>query len=79
MERVVRDYVVKVIPNAKIIRVEQSSNKIKVWVNSPAINGKANKAVLKLLADHLKVKSREISILKGEKSPMKMIRVDSVN
>lgn len=79
MERVVRDYVVKVIPNAKIIRVEQSSNKIKVWVNSPAINGKANKAVLKLLSDHLKVKSREISILKGEKSPMKMIRVDSVN
>ena len=79
MERVVKDYAVKVIPNAKIIRVEQSSNTIKVWVNSPAINGKANKAVLKILADHLKVKSREISILKGEKSPMKIIRVDSVN
>ena len=79
MERVVRDYVVKVIPNAKIVRVEQSSNKIKVWVNSPAINGKENKAVLKLLADHFKMKFREISTLKGEKSPMKIIRVDSVN
>lgn len=79
MESVVKDYAKKVIPNAKIIRVGQSSNTIKVWVNSQAINGKANKAVLKLLADHFKVKSKEISILKGEKSPMKIIRVDSVN
>ena len=79
MESVVKDYSVKVIPNAKIIRVEQSSNKIKVWVNSPAINKKANKAVLIVLAYRFKVKSMEISILKDEKSPMKIISVDSVN
>ena len=79
MESVVTDYAVKVIPNAQTIRVEQCSNIIKVMFNSPAINGKANKAVLKVLTDHFKVKSRGISILKGEKSPMKIIRVDSVN
>ena len=66
---------IKVIPNAKSNEVIEEVDSIKVKVNSPAIGGKANKAVIKVLADHFKVKKSQISIVKGEKNRNKRIQI----
>lgn len=67
----------KVIANAKKPEVIQDENKVlKVKVNSPAIEGKANKAVIKILAEYFGVKERQIKIIKGEKSSNKVVEVE---
>lgn len=64
---------VKVIPNARKNEIIEEEGRIKVKVNAPAADGKANKAVIKLLAAYFKVKERQVSIIKGEKSREKQI------
>lgn len=64
---------VKVIPNAKKPEVINENGFYKVKVNAPAIDGKANKAVIKSLANYFKVKPKQVSITNGEKSNLKTI------
>ena len=66
---------IKVIPNARKNEIIEEDGKLKIKVNSPAVDGKANKAVLKALADYLNVKPRQLEIIKGEKSREKEVRV----
>lgn len=66
---------VKVIPNAKKAEVIEEKDFYKVKVNAPAIEGKANKAVIKSLADYFKIKPKQISIIKGEKNSLKTIAI----
>lgn len=66
---------VKVIPNAKKAEVIKEKDFYKVKVNAPAIEGKANKAVIKSLADYFKIKPKQISIIKGEKNSLKTIAI----
>lgn len=66
---------IKVIPNAKKVGITLEGDILKVKVNAPAVDGKANKAVLQLLADYLNVKPRQLEIIKGEKSNEKVVRV----
>lgn len=64
---------IKVIPKAK-------KNEIKgerVYLKAPAVDGKANKALIEFLAEHYKVKKRQISILKGLKSRNKVVEIIS--
>ncbi len=65
----------KVIPNAKKAEVIEEKDFYKVKVNAPAIEGKANKAVIKSLADYFKIKPKQISIIKGEKNSLKTIAI----
>lgn len=64
---------IKVIPNAKKNEVLEEEGILKVYVKSPPVRGKANKAVIELLAEFFKVKKRDIKIIKGEKSREKVI------
>ena len=41
---------IKVIPNSKQEKVIQEEQRLKVYVKSPALEGKANKALIELLA-----------------------------
>ncbi len=66
---------IKVIPNAKKPEVIEKDNLFKVKVSAPAIEGKANKAVIKILAEYFKVKSKQVSIIKGETSNLKIIKI----
>lgn len=67
---------VRVIPNAKKNDVSVEDEKIKVYVKAPPVGGKANKAVIEVLADFFKVKKSDIKIMKGEKSRKKVIEVN---
>ena len=66
---------IKVIPNAKKNRIVEENGRLKVYVSSPAVDGKANKAVLEELASFYKVKKREVRILSGEKRREKVVEV----
>ena len=66
---------VKVIPNSKKAQVLMEKGVLKVHVNAPAVDGKANKILIDILSDFLKVKKNRIRILKGEKSRLKQIEI----
>ena len=46
-----------------------------VWVTAPAVDGAANKALLKYLADELSVPVSRIVLVSGETSRSKRIRI----
>ncbi len=67
---------VKVKPSAREDKIEALSNtSYKVWVTAKAEKGKANQAVIKLLAKHLKVKKSQLRFVAGLKSREKVIEL----
>jgi uncharacterized protein len=71
---------VKVIPRAKrdeVVGVE--GNALKVRLNALPVEGRANDALVKFLAERLGVKRAEVEILRGGTSRHKLVRVRGVN
>jgi uncharacterized protein len=66
---------IRVIPGAKQNRVVREQDRLKVYLTAPAIEGRANEALIKVLADHLQVRKSEVRIIRGEKSRDKIIQV----
>ena len=67
---------VRVIPNAKKNDVSEEVGQLKVHVKAPAFGGKANKALIGVLAEFFNVKKNDVKIIRGEKSREKVIEVD---
>ena len=68
-----------VVPNAKSdMVVGEHAGAIKVKLRAPALEGKANAALIRFLADLLKVPSRTIVVLRGHKSRDKVIRIEGL-
>ena len=68
-------YSVRVIPNAKQNRIVEEQDRFKVYLTAPAIEGKANKALIKFLANHFEVKKNQIIIVRGQKSRDKVVEI----
>jgi len=66
---------VKVIPNSRTNLLKKTESGYRIKVQTPAEDGRANKAVIKLLAAHLGCKTHQISILSGEKSQVKRFEI----
>ena len=66
---------IKTIPNAKKEEITKEGDIYKVKVKAPAVEGKANRAVIESLSEFFNVKKSEIKILKGEKSREKLISI----
>lgn len=66
---------VRVTPKAASNRIRRDGNLIRVYVTAPPENGKANAAVIKLLAKELGVPKSSISIVSGHTSREKTIQV----
>lgn len=63
---------IKVIANAKINGLEEYADDIlKLRINKPAVDGKANKAIIEYLSSQFEVPKSNITILKGEKNSLK--------
>ena len=66
----------RVVPDAKRSEgVGEHGEAIKVKVQAPAVDGKANEALLEFLAEELGVPRRAVSLVAGKKSPDKTIAV----
>ncbi len=70
---------VKVFPNAKKdeVLMEGKGDLLKVRVKAPALKGRANKALIEVLAAHLGVKKSDIRIVSGERSREKIVEVNA--
>ena len=67
-------------PNAKKERVKQlSDGTIRVFVRAPATEGKANEAVIALLARHFSVPKSSVKILTGLRGRKKLIEVNLIS
>jgi uncharacterized protein (TIGR00251 family) len=74
---------VKVIPGAKKDAIKQErdmweGDTWKVYTSAPAVDGKANKALIALLAGHFQVRKSQIEIIKGLKSRHKTISIEGI-
>lgn len=61
----------------KIVDIGEGKSAIELAVNAPAQDGKANKAILKALAQELEIPVCSLSILSGETSRLKRILIAS--
>jgi uncharacterized protein (TIGR00251 family) len=66
---------VKVIPSSKIEEVIKEDYGFLVRVKEPAKEGKANRAVIKLLAGYFQVPQRQVTISSGFGSRNKVIDI----
>ena len=75
-------YTIKVIPNANEDKVIEEIKDlfgnlhIKVKSTKPPEDGKANEAVIKIIAKHFKIAKRDVRIIKGFTSRIKLIEVN---
>ena len=68
---------VKVITGAKKEKIDKvSEDHFNISVKEPAERNLANKKVLSLLKDYLKVYNKDIRIVSGHHSPSKIISID---
>ncbi len=71
---------VHVVPNAKIDQVVgEHGGAIKIKLRAPAVESKANSALIGFLAERLNVPARTIVLLRGHKSRDKVIRIDGLS
>ena len=71
---------VHVVPNAKIDKVVgEHGSAIKINLGAPAVERKANAALINLLAERLKVPKLKIVLLRGHKSRDKLVRIDGLS
>jgi uncharacterized protein len=67
---------VKIIPNAKVTEVVGYEGKtLKIRISAPATEGKANKELIKVIADLCDCAPSEVEILKGLTSKTKVLDV----
>ena len=66
---------VKGKPNSKAEELSHEGNSLIIKVKEPPKEGKANQAVIKLLAEHSGVPQSQVRILSGFRSKNKVIEV----
>ncbi len=71
---------VKVVPRAAHSRVEGwQGETLKVRLQAPPVEGKANAALIALLAEALGIGRGNLDILRGETSRTKLVRVNGLD
>ena len=64
---------IKVIPNAKHNKLVEVAGGLKVYLTAPAVEGKANKALIEFLAEHFNAKRSKFKLILGAKNREKVI------
>ena len=73
-------FAVRITPRSAVERVETVVNGVlKVRVMAPAVEGAANIALIRLLAEELGVARRDVRIVAGANSRQKLVVVDGVD
>jgi len=70
---------IHIIPNAKIDKVVgERGDVIKIKLRAPAVEGKANTALRRFLAEELNIPQCAIMLVHGQRSRDKVIRIDGL-
>lgn len=67
---------IKVIPNAKQNIYKDENGAIKVYLTASPVDGRANDALVRFLAQHFAINKSRITIVQGMKSRVKVIDID---
>jgi len=72
---------VKVVPRAKKNQISgiMEDGSLKVRVVEPPVDGKANQALIKLLADTLKIPKTDVAIISGLQNRNKIVRIEGLS
>ncbi|HVU25494.1 MAG TPA: DUF167 domain-containing protein [Opitutus sp.] len=71
---------VKVIPNAARTEIAgRLGDAVKIKLHAPPVDGRANAALCDFLAARLGLPRRAITLLRGETSRQKLIRIDGLD
>jgi uncharacterized protein len=65
----------RVVPGAKVERLAIENATVKIWIRTAPEDGKANKAVIALLAKTLEIPSAAVAIISGHASRDKRVRI----
>ena len=69
----------KVIPNAPRDEIAGwLGAALKVKVHAPALEGRANETLTEFLADRLRLPRRAVTLVRGERSRHKVVRIDGL-
>jgi uncharacterized protein (TIGR00251 family) len=69
----------RVVPNAKRSEVVGLHGEaIKIKIQAPAMDGKANAALLEFVAEKLGIPIRQLALVAGEKSRDKMVAIQGI-
>ena len=72
------DLTIHVQPKSSQAKILIENGSIRVWVNAPPVDGAANDAVVKLFSKALKIAKSKISIIRGESSREKTLRIEGL-
>ena len=74
------DLAIRVQPRAKRTEVAgERGGAVVIRVSAPPVDGKANAAVEKLVADKLGVPKSAVAIVRGDSSRDKLVRIDGLS
>jgi hypothetical protein len=66
---------IRVIPKAKQNKVIAEPNRLKVYLTAPPVEGKANQALIEILAEHYGVRRSQVRIISGQKGRDKVVEI----
>lgn len=66
---------IKVITRASKNQIKEEDTQYKVYLTAAPIDGKANDALIEILASHFHITKQQIKIVRGLKSKHKMVEI----
>ncbi|HKV58959.1 MAG TPA: DUF167 domain-containing protein [Ktedonobacteraceae bacterium] len=66
---------VRVVPRSRRNALAWEQGVLKVWLTAPPVDGAANDALIALLAEHLALPKRSISLVHGTTSRQKIVEI----
>ncbi len=70
---------ITVSPRSSKSEIKIVDNTVKVYLNSPPVEGKANDECIRLFSKQLKIARSEIIIVSGEKGRRKRLRIQGMS
>ncbi len=73
MNMLIKVYVTANAKQARVVKITEDY--FEIWVDERAVDGRANKRVLEILAEHFNIPKSRITIVKGTKSRNKIVQL----
>lgn len=70
---------VTVIPKSSSSEIRLRGDEIRVYLNAPPVDGKANAECIKLLSRKLHIPKTSITIVRGERGRKKELRLENIS
>ncbi|HOD11663.1 MAG TPA: DUF167 domain-containing protein [Candidatus Omnitrophota bacterium] len=69
---------IKVVAGARKNMIKADASPLRVYLTAPAVDGKANKALVDFLSEYYKITKTNITIISGLKSRRKTIMIEGI-